>query len=491
MASGLVSGPDLMERAGAAVALAIDATWPDLDRPVVVLCGPGNNGGDGYVIARLLSGQGRKVTIFALGDPMTPDAQRARAGWTGPVSGFAALDWATFQFHPIVVDAIFGTGLMRDLAPGVWGALAMAQESGCPLVAVDILSGICADSGRVRSEGGYLEHPAALTVAFDCAKLGHMLDLGAEMTGKLVIADIGLAEWRDGYTRTRDDEVASEAEPSGRIAKTGGHKYVYGHALVLAGGVGRGGAARLAARAALRVGAGLVTVGCPPSAITENAGRLDAVMLRPVADAAALHAMLTDRRISAQVLGPALGLRAREVGLVAEAMASGRATVFDADALTLIAGDPGLRAGLHARCVLTPHGGEFARLFPEIAVWMEASPVSGVPAISKADAVRRAALEAGCVVLLKGIDTVIAAPDGRCVVHAAVRERAAPWLATAGSGDVLAGIIGGLLARGLSPFEAAETAAWLHVEAARAFGPGLIAEDLPEQLPGVFRALHH
>jgi hydroxyethylthiazole kinase-like uncharacterized protein yjeF len=175
--------------------------------------------------------------------------------------------------------------------------------------------------------------------------------------------------------------------------------------------------------------------------------------------------------------------------LVEAVLASRRAAVLDADALTLVAGDAGLRAGLHERCVLTPHDGEFARLFPEIAAWRNAGPTPGAPAVSKVDAARRAAHESGCVVLLKGADTVIAGPDGRCAVHAAVRARAAPWLATAGSGDVLAGLIGGLLARGLSPFEAAETAAWLHVEAARAFGPGLIAADLPDALPALFRAM--
>ena len=250
----------------------------------------------------------------------------------------------------------------------------------------------------------------------------------------------------------------------------------------------------MAARGALREGAGLVTVGCPGEALEENAARLDAVMLRVVEDGAALRAVLEDGRIGALCLGPGLGTGAREAGLVAAAL--GRAlsaertpdVVLDADALTLLSRDAGLFAALHGGCVLTPHGGEFARLFPDIAAKLAALPSKG-PAYSKVDATRAAAARAGCVVLFKGVDTVIAAPDGRCAVHAAAYGRAAPWLATAGSGDVLAGFIAGLMARGFSPFEAASTGAWLHVECARDFGPGLIAEDLPEMLPAVFRRM--
>ncbi len=486
--SGAVSGMDLMERAGREAARIIAARFPPA-RGAVVLCGPGNNGGDGYVIARRLRDAGWPVKVFALADPATPDAQAARAAWAGPVVGFEALDWSDLKAAPVLVDAIFGTGLVRDVASGVWGALAMAQGAGCPVVAIDILSGLCADSGRIRSAGGYVDHPAALTVTFAHAKLGHVLGEGGELSGTLEIADIGVQDWSETMLRQDDLAFVFEATPSPRVGKLGGHKYDHGHALVLSGDVARAGAARLAARAALRVGAGLVTLACPPGALASATGRVDALMLRPVADGAALRDVLSDRRIGALVAGPGLGMGAREVGLIEAVLASRRAAVLDADALTLVAGDAGLRAGLHARCVLTPHDGEFARLFPDIAAWRNAGPTPGAPAVSKVDAARRAAREAGCVVLLKGADTVIAGPDGRCAVHAAVRGRAAPWLATAGSGDVLAGLIGGLLARGLSPFEAAETAAWLHVEAARAFGPGLIADDLPDALPAVFRAM--
>ncbi|MGR3717279.1 MAG: NAD(P)H-hydrate dehydratase, partial [Thermohalobaculum sp.] len=268
-----------------------------------------------------------------------------------------------------------------------------------------------------------------------------------------------------------------------------GHKYAHGHALILSGGVGKGGAARLAARGALRVGAGLVTVGPPPAAIIENAAQLDAIMLRPVADADALAEILKDERVGALCLGPGLGVGARTLELVAAALAAKRGTVLDADALTSFAEDPPkLFALLHETCVLTPHLGEFARLFPDLAAKLSEAPTKG-PAYSKVDAAREAAARAGCVVLLKGPDTVIADPQGRAAINSAHYERAAPWLATAGSGDVLAGMITGLLARGIAPMAAAETAAWLHVEAARKFGPGLIAEDLPEMIPAVFREI--
>ncbi|TNF64978.1 MAG: NAD(P)H-hydrate dehydratase, partial [Rhodobacteraceae bacterium] len=236
--------------------------------------------------------------------------------------------------------------------------------------------------------------------------------------------------------------------------------------------------------------AGLVSVACEKAAVAEHAAHLTAIMIRRVDGAGALAALLEDRRFNALCLGPGLGVdRARELVPLGLAAPHRPAVVLDADALTAYAGDPqALFAMLGEGCVLTPHAGEFARLFPDIAGTLNATPTRG-PAYSKLDATREAAKRAGCVVLFKGPDTVIAAPDGRCSVNPANHDRAAPWLATAGSGDVLAGFITGLLARGFDPMRAAETAAWLHVECARSFGPGLIAEDIPEELPGVFRAL--
>jgi hydroxyethylthiazole kinase-like uncharacterized protein yjeF len=272
------------------------------------------------------------------------------------------------------------------------------------------------------------------------------------------------------------------------LARGQGHKFSHGHALVLAGGAGRGGAARLAARGALRIGAGLVTLGCPPDALAENAARLDAVMLHVLPDASALSEALADRRVATLVLGPGLGTTPREAGLVETALADGRPAVLDADALRLIAADARLFQMLHPACVLTPHAGEFTDLFPDIAARLAAPATTG-PGFSKLEATRAAAARAGCCVLFKGPDTVIADPAGAAAINAAHYDRAAPWLATAGAGDVLAGFIGGLLARGFAPMPAADAAAWLHVECARSFGPGLIAEDLPDLLPQVLRGV--
>lgn len=477
--SGAASGLALMERAGEGVVAAILARWPEGiggARRALVLCGPGNNGGDGYVVARLLAGRGWAVTLWALAPPATPDAIANAERWaqTGPVTERLAPE---AMQDAVVVDALFGTGLMRPVAELVWRPLAQAQEAGAALVAVDILSGISADDGRVMAEGGFVTRAADLTVTFQAPKLGHVLLPGGAMSGALAVVDIGLADGLATLVASDRPAMARAVLPPGmRVAKMGGHKYDHGHALVLSGGVGRGGAARLAARAALRVGAGLATLGCPPAAMIENAARLDAVMLRAVADGHALTAMLADdARLNALCLGPGLGIGVREASLLAAALRARCPIVLDADALSLIARDATLRALVHEHCVLTPHTGEFARLWPDL----------GGQGLSKLDATMQAAAEIGAVVLHKGIDTVIASPDGWPLVHAALRARTAPWLASAGAGDVLAGLIAGLMARGWPPASAAADAVWLHVEAARHAGPGLIAEDLPEALPRV------
>lgn len=273
------------------------------------------------------------------------------------------------------------------------------------------------------------------------------------------------------------------------LKKLVGHKYSHGHALVLSGGAGKTGAARMAARGALRIGAGLVTIGSPRSAMFENAAHLTAIMLRQIDGSHGVAELLEDERFNAVCLGPGLGRGADTQALVMAVLKEKRATVLDADALTRFELKPqALFAILHENCVITPHGGEFAKLFPDLAEKLNAPATTG-SAYSKVDATREAAKRAGCVVLFKGPDTVIAAPDGRCSVNSAHYDRSAPWLATAGSGDVLAGFITGLLARGFTPMQAAETAAYIHVECALEFGPGLIAEDLPEQIPAVFRKL--
>lgn len=267
------------------------------------------------------------------------------------------------------------------------------------------------------------------------------------------------------------------------------HKYAYGHALVLSGASGKTGAARLAAQGALRIGAGLVTVGCPQSALVETAAQLTAVMIKPIEDANVLAIVLHDERLNALCLGPGLGISAETRELVLVALEARRATVLDADALSSFKESPEtLFAKLHEDCVLTPHDGEFARLFPDLSEKLRESQ-NGDPVGSKVEATQEASARAGCTVLLKGADTVIATPSGQCSINSATFDRAAPWLATAGSGDVLAGFVTGLMARGFSGMEAAETGAWLHVACALKFGPGLTAEDIAAQLPAVFREL--
>jgi hydroxyethylthiazole kinase-like uncharacterized protein yjeF len=436
--------------------------------------------------------------------------------------------------YDLGIDALFGTGLTRGLPDDIGEKL---RHFGLvpPVVSVDVPSGLCADSGKALGKSVL---PSNLTVTFQFKKQGQFLDCGPELCGKLVSCDIGLArydalkslgvyldparetkfrrlDWT-GVTRrlTQAFFEYDQKLGSSRLSKYPvNHKYAHGHALILSGPPGRTGAARLAARGALRIGAGLVTIGAAPEAIPEHAAHLNTIMLREAADGDGLCALLEDKRINALCLGPGLGLDDNAADLVAAALGwqlpgdlplidatdaqvdawmekHGRRPdcVLDADALTILARNPALFAALHGGCVLPPHAGEFARLFPDIAAKL-AAPATKGPAYSKVDATREAAKRAGCTVLYKGPDTVIADPSGRCSINSAHYDRSAPWLATAGSGDVLAGFIAGLLARGFAPMQAAETAAWLHVECARKFGPGLIAEDLPEQLPAVFRDL--
>jgi len=510
--SGEVTGLELMERAGRGVVEAVFEEWPELAQTshrAVVLCGPGNNGGDGFVVARLLKEWGWDVEVFLYGNPakLPPDAKVNYERWGGVANtqnwndgyiedllgGFVEGDPSSFEFH-LVVDALFGTGITRTMPDdttrtwhGFVPSVTHIPNSRRPkFVAVDAPSGLCTDSG---ANLGAL--PTDLTVSFHCPKVGHFLlredhyGGGPGLSGTLVTKSIGLTEGAGSKVVKKLDGV-SLAKPKW----VNEHKYSHGHALILSGGAGKTGAARLAARGALRIGAGLVTLGVPPSAQMEVASQITALMMTRVEDADGLAEVLEDERLNALCLGPGMGVeRARALLPVACGGVKPRPTVLDADALTAFVDEPDALFGmLHKDCVLTPHAGEFARLFPGISEKLNARPTKG-PAYSKVDATRAAAKRAGCVVLFKGPDTVIAAPDGCCSINSAHYDRAAPWLATAGSGDVLAGFITGLLARGFNPMQAAEMAAWLHVECARSFGPGLIAEDLPEELPRVFRAL--
>ncbi|MCF6432045.1 NAD(P)H-hydrate dehydratase [Leisingera sp. MMG026] len=535
IATGEVTGLELMERAGQGVVEAIFEEWPELAEPVesgrgagpshspeylekvekplrtVVLCGPGNNGGDGFVVARLLKERGWEVEVFLYGDPdkLPPDAranyERLGAGTVQPWSMEAVGNAEGSLF----VDAIFGSGLSRAPDSSVLEPLTKLYTEGRTLnrmVAVDAPTGLCMNSGRALclEYGG---NWSWLTVTFHRPRIGHFVDDGPGYCGSLRTVDIGLAgfEARKGFLAKQDDfpgmnecggtsgegfvnlvdHRRSDLLPKNREE----HKYSHGHALVLSGGHGKTGAARLAARGALRIGAGLVTVGSPRSAMFENAANLTAIMLRQIDGAHGLVELMEDERLSAICLGPGMGRGADTQAMVFATLKEKRATVLDADALTRFEMKPEvLFEALHEDCVITPHGGEFARLFPDLAERLNAPAAAG-PGYSKVDATREAAKRTGCVVLFKGPDTVIAAPDGRCSVNSAHYERSAPWLATAGSGDVLAGFITGLMARGFSPMQAAETAAYVHVECALEFGPGLIAEDLPEQVPAVFRRL--
>lgn len=493
--SGDVTGLELMERAGRGVLEAIFEEWPVLAKTshsAVVLCGPGNNGGDGFVVARLLKDWGWEVEVFLYGDPhkLPPDAKTNHKRWVemGDVRPFGQDDQLKTQTKPdLIVDAVFGTGLTRAVEGSVSTILGALQDFAASLnaktVAVDLPSGVCSDSGK--SLGPFTS--VDLTVSFHAEKVGHRLGRADEHSAKVVVKDIGLN--RDGQSSLSSEFVHNVAAHKQRLdsKRRSGHKYSHGHVLILSGGPGKTGAARLAARGALRIGAGLVTLGVSPSAQMEAASQVTAIMLRRVPDAGALTKVLADQRFNALCLGPGLGVDQSARALVHAVLIANRATVLDADALTVLQFDEadGLFGDLHANCVLTPHAGEFARIFPDIAEKLNAVPTKG-PAYSKVDATRDAAKRAGCVVLFKGPDTVIASPDGRCSIHSAQYRRAAPWLATAGSGDVLAGFIVGLLARGLAPMRAAEVAAYLHVECALTFGPGLISEDIPEQLPNVF-----
>jgi NAD(P)H-hydrate epimerase len=465
-----VPGVRLMEAAGAAVARAVQERWAPTR--VLVLCGPGNNGGDGFVAARLLRDAGWPVRVALWGsrDALHGDAAWAADSWGGPVEPAVpgSLDGAG-----LIVDALLGAGLSRAPADELQALIDAVNAAAVPVCAIDVPTGLDGASGRCP--GAAIR--ADLTVTFCRRKPGHLLLPGRALCGALACADIGMPDAAlesivpEAYANHPD--LWSEAFPWPR---SDGHKYHRGHVLAV-GGERMTGASRLACLAAARIGAGLVTLAVPPAAWAIQAGALASVMVEALPPDGALARALADPRRNALLIGPGLGREPRGKSQVLELLASGRSCVLDADALSVFSGQPdALLQALHAQCVLTPHEGEFARLF---------GPVTDGAGGGKLRRARDAARRSGAVVVLKGADTVIAAPDGRCIIN----DNAPPTLATAGSGDVLAGCIVGLLAAGMPALEAACAAVWLHGLAADRLGWGLLAEDLPGALPGALAVL--
>jgi len=433
----------LMERAAAAAALAIDRFAPA--PPVLVLCGPGNNGGDGYAIAALLRARGRSVRVAAYGPARGEPAATMATRWAGPVEALESAAPA-----PLIIDALFGTGLQRPLAAPVQAALDRLRDCGATVIAIDIASGIDALTGACLGQ----PLPADLTICFGAMKRGQALGAGRALSGRIVIADIGVPLPEGG---------ARLVPPPRRLPlPEGTHKYRRGAVLVIEGAPERGGAAQLTALAALRCGAGVVTLvgdgGAQPAA---------AIMRRSDAQGVAL---LADPRLGAVAIGPGLVADQRGRDWLYRLLAGDVPLVIDAGAFAAL--PPTGFAEARAPRVLTPHDGEFARLFGAIGP-------------DRVGAAAAAAVTSGGIIVLKGAETIIAAPDGRVGINL----HAAPWLATAGSGDVLTGIIAALLAQGLAPFDAARAGVWLHGDAGIRGGPGLIADDLPGLLPAVLAAL--
>ncbi len=473
---GGIAGERLMENAGRAVAEEVHRRYPA--RPVAVLCGPGNNGGDGFVAARHLQASGHPVRLALLGtrEALKGDAALHAARWNGAVEPLSA---SMLGHSPVVVDALFGAGLARPLEGAARDVIAAINAARLDCVAVDVPSGVSGDTGEILGGGGGAPHCAA-TVSFVRKKPAHLLLPGRVLCGETLIADIGVADSviaQIAPTLSENDPALWSGIFPWPHPET--HKYTRGHVLVVGGGQMTG-AGRLAARAALRIGGGLVTVAAPQAALPVYAQAAASLILAGLDDERDFATLLLDRRINVVLLGPGNGVGVPTRLRVVAALTAGKACVLDADALSSFADDPAhlfraiRRAG--GRVILTPHEGEFARLFPALAQ---------AQARDKLARARSASAVSGAIVILKGYDTVIAAPDGRAVINA----NAPADLATAGAGDVLAGLAAGLMAQGLEPFDAACAAVWLHGDAGMRFGPGLIADDLIETLPAVLRAL--
>ena len=467
----------LMLAAGQAVAEA--ANDLTTEGPVMVVAGPGNNGGDGFVAAAELAARGRDVSVMLScdRDDLRGEAASAAKGWKFPVLPFNP---QAIGKPALIIDALFGAGLSRAVTGEPGDVIDAINANGAPVLAIDLPSGINGTSAAVMG----VAVRATETVTFFRRKPAHLLLPGRVYCGRVRVADIGISgrvleEIQPG-TFENIPQAWRESFP---VPQVDAHKYARGHTLVVSGDIATTGAARMSARAALRAGAGLVTLATPRDALAVNAAALTAVMVRTIDGAIEFAEMLGDKRLNSLVIGPGAGVGPRTRDFVITALSAKRALVLDADALTSFAQAPdrlfeAIKASYGAQVILTPHEGEFPRVFSDIS--------NKHPFRSKLERVRAAAERSGAVVLLKGPDTVVASPEGRATIAA----NAPPWLATAGAGDVLAGIIAGLLAQGVRAFEAASMGVWMHGEAAREAGPGLIAEDLPEVLPAVFRRLY-
>jgi NAD(P)H-hydrate epimerase len=457
-------GSKLMQNAGNAVAREIMRRWSP--RPVSILCGPGNNGGDGFVVAIALAQAGWPVRVALHGrrEDLRGDARIHAERWSGTVETVSP---GVIEGAALAVDALFGSGLSRRLDPQIAAALTAVTQCGIPLVAVDVPSGVMGDTGESMGAA-----PAACTVTFARKKPAHVLLPGRELCGDIVVADIGIpcAMLESLPIDTWENDPALWRTELPR-AKSSSNKYTRGHAL-LCGGYPMTGAARMAARAAARMGAGLTTIAVPDIAFSIYAAALTSIMVRPLTQDGDLARLLSDSRYTAFLIGPGAGVNdaTRETAL--ELLATARPVLLDADAITVFASRAAeLTRAIQGPCIMTPHDGEFARVFDTQG--------------DKLSRARAAARQSGAVIVLKGADTVVAAPDGRALVN----TNAPASLATAGSGDVLGGLILGLLAQGMDPFPAAAAGVWVHGAAAAAFGPGLIAEDLPDLVPAVLRQL--
>ncbi len=454
----------LMDNAGSGVAGEVLRRWSP--RRVTVLCGPGNNGGDGFVAARRLAAAGWNVRVALLGsrDRLQDPARYHADQWCGIIE---ALTPEAVDSAELVIDALFGAGLSRPLGGAAKDTLGVASTLGIPIVAVDIPSGVQGDTGENLGAVA-----AVLTVTCFRKKPGHVLFPGRALCGDLVVTDIGTppAVLVQIVPQTFENHPDLWHAALPRLHECGS-KYTRGHALI-SGGYPMTGAARMASRAAARMGAGLTTIAVPAVALPIYATALTSIMVMPLSAPAEFDALLGDSRITGVLIGPGAGVGEATRARTLAVLAAHRPTLIDADAITSFKEDPAaLWRAIAGPCVMTPHEGEFERVFDARG--------------DKLTRTRRAAAQSGAVIVLKGSDTVIAAPDGRAIIN----SNAPPTLATAGSGDVLSGMVLGLLTQGMEPFLAAAAAVWLHGAAAREFGPGLLAEDLPDLIPGVLRRL--